>query len=59
MKSIKKSSLFFAVIYTLFLGTVLTACQSPPKLKQVASDAADKPINTQQASDELKKKYEK
>ena len=47
-----------ALLAIITIGS-LSACQSRPKLKQVASDAPDKPINTLEAADQLKKKYEK
>lgn len=47
-----------ALLATITVGS-LSGCQSRPQLKQVAADAPDKPINTPEAADQLKKKYEK
>jgi len=59
MKKAHKTSLLTVTILAVFAAFPLTACQSRPVLKQVASDAPDKPINTPEAADQLKKKYEK
>ena len=59
MKKPNKTSIVTAAFLAVIATSSLTACQSRPQLKQVASDAAEKPINTQDASDQLKKKYEK
>ena len=57
-KHTKTSLLTVALLTTIAVGS-LSACQSRPQLKQVVSDAPDKPINTPEAADQLKKKYEK
>ena len=57
-KHTKTSLLAVALLTTITVGS-LSACQSRPQLKQVTSDAPDKPINTPEAADQLKKKYEK
>jgi hypothetical protein len=59
MKKAHKTSLLTVTLLAVFATVSLTACQSRPQLKQVTSDAPDKPINTPEAADQLKKKYEK
>jgi outer membrane murein-binding lipoprotein Lpp len=39
--------------------SALAGCQSPPPLKQVDSDAQEKPINAPEVAAQLKHKYEK
>ena len=59
MKKAHKTSLLTVTLLAFFAAVPLAACQSRPVLEQVASDAPDKPINTPEAADQLKKKYEK
>jgi uncharacterized lipoprotein YehR (DUF1307 family) len=49
----------FATFLVVVLAVILTACQSRPQLKQVAPDAAEKPINSAEAAEQIKQKYEK
>ncbi|MCD8459777.1 hypothetical protein LPH44_11940 (plasmid) [Xylella taiwanensis] len=55
----KVKILMTAVSFALIAFISLTACQSHPQLKKVAKDAAEKPINTPEAAENIKKKYEK
>lgn len=57
-KSHKASPRMIAAL-AVFAVLALTGCQSRPVLRQVASDAPDKPINSHDVADQLKKKYEK
>ncbi|WP_433693463.1 hypothetical protein [Herbaspirillum seropedicae] len=59
MKKSDRTNLLTVTLLTLFAVVPLTACQSRPVLKQIANDAPEKPINTPEAADQLKKKYEK
>jgi hypothetical protein len=50
------------IAVVLLIGIVtgaMTACQSRPQLRQVAEDAAEKPINTPAAAALLKQQHEK
>ncbi|WP_265285818.1 hypothetical protein [Verminephrobacter aporrectodeae] len=58
MTSHTKAS-FLVAFLVLIAASSLTACQSRPDLKQVAGDAPDKPVNTQEVADQLKRKYER
>ena len=59
MRKLQKTSVIAVTFLTFIAVSSLTACQSKPQLKQVASDAPDRPINTPESADQLKKKYEK
>lgn len=59
MEKSHKASLRMIAAIAIFAALGLTGCQSRPVLRQVASDAPDKPINSHDAADQLKKKYEK
>lgn len=54
-----KTSLLVVAFLAPITVASLSACQLRPQLKLVAADAPDKPINTPEAADQLKKKYEK
>jgi len=58
-KKMQKFRNIFATFLVVVLAVILTACQSRPQLKQVAPDAAEKPINSAEAAEQIKQKYEK
>jgi len=58
----QKQARIHALIGALLIAsavTALPACSSPPALPQVDGSAPDKPINTPEAAEELKRKYQK
>jgi outer membrane murein-binding lipoprotein Lpp len=59
MKKPAQNSVTAVVFAAVIAASSLTACQSRPQLKQVASDAPEKAINTPEAADQLKKQNEK
>jgi hypothetical protein len=59
MEKQHKNSVLAVAFIAVIAASSLTACQSRPQLKQVASDAPEKAINTPEAADQLKKQNEK
>lgn len=58
MKSTRKKRILSALLIAATVSA-LPACTTRPKLAQVDGSSADKPINTPEAAEALKKKHEK
>lgn len=48
-----------AALLVAVAASTLAGCQSRPELKQVAPDAAEQPINTPEAAEQLKHAHER
>ncbi|HHW4679519.1 MAG TPA: hypothetical protein ACQGQH_08835 [Xylella sp.] len=55
----RKALVAITAFLALITVSLLTACQSHPQLKKVAKDAPEKPINTPEVSENIKKKYQR
>lgn len=59
MKNKKGTVLMMSLFISLITVIFMTACQSNLQLKKVAMNADEKPINTPEAAEKIKEKYER